>query len=68
MSLPYGHAFGFKGKPVVVFRFDALKNKIVEDHSGWRVRKTMLGGSFSVPLLMGKEKNIGWSSRKEGVS
>ena len=37
-----------------------------EDISDWRERKTMPGGSFSVLLLMPKEKSIGWSFRKVG--
>ena len=39
-----------------------------EDLLRWRVRKTTLGGSFSVLLLMLKEKSIGCFSRKEGGS
>ena len=40
----------------------------MEDHSDWSVRKTTLGGSFFVLLLMSKEKNIGCFSRKKGGS
>ena len=46
----------------------SIRKNIVTCEGKSALKDVDVGGSFSALLLMGKEKNIGWSSRKEGGS